>query len=263
MTNKEGYLLAISTLRNILRALTLICPLEHRARAEGYDTPINEYLPIKDWGKPGNIHNLKLKWHFPSENEIALAQKLFNKFLGEELNALDKFVDGQLTLNKDELLNRLTVINSIMYGAGGALPFWRGETPVKLLDTVLVTEPFSLYTSSDGVQLNFDGKNARRVVTDAMVKIQKYLLQQNEDDTKSLMSVVQIYQTCLLFGGLTKEDYDARMKNFHVIKKALDIRLVGSKKQLRPLIVDRVFLQHESRMLERCHVPLTQAHVQV
>ena len=42
-------------LRNVLRALTLTYPNEFRSVAEGYDRPVSEYLPVRDWGRPGNI----------------------------------------------------------------------------------------------------------------------------------------------------------------------------------------------------------------
>ena len=53
------------------------------------------------------------------------------------------------------------------------------------------------------------------------------------------------------------------MKSYHAVRRALDNRLVGSRRQLRPVIVDRAMLQHEARLLERCHVPFTDKHKQV
>lgn len=42
-------------------------------------------------------------------------------------------------------------------------------------------------------------------------------------------------------------EFDMRWKSFHVVKKTLENKLVGEKKHIRPLIMDRVMLQHEVR----------------
>jgi hypothetical protein len=84
-----------------------------------------------------------------------------------------------------------------------------------------------------------------------------------EDDTKSLQVISSIYFSVVLFGGITREDCDARAKSYHAIKKALDNKLVGSRRQIRALLIDRVLLQHENRMLERRYVGFTEAHLKV
>ena len=58
--NKEGHGLAVTLLRNLLRSLTTVYPKEYWSCPEGYDRPLSEYLPIRHWGKPGNIHSLKV-----------------------------------------------------------------------------------------------------------------------------------------------------------------------------------------------------------
>jgi hypothetical protein len=45
-----------------------------------------------------------------------------------------------------------------------------------------------------------------------------------------------------------------------MIKKVMDNRLVGNRRQIRALIVDRAFLQHESRLLERSNTAFTTGH---
>ncbi len=111
MANNDGHHFACSIIRNVLRALTLTYPNELRSVADGYDRPIKEYLPIRcvynmltsltetltlhyiscrDWGRPGNIHDLKLTWHLPSKAEVNEAQRLVNKYMGRQLDALAK-----------------------------------------------------------------------------------------------------------------------------------------------------------------------------
>jgi hypothetical protein len=47
MASKDGYTLGCSIVRNILRALTTTFAVEYKAIPEGYDRPLEEYLPIK------------------------------------------------------------------------------------------------------------------------------------------------------------------------------------------------------------------------
>jgi hypothetical protein len=46
--------------------------------------------------------------------------------------------------------------------------------------------------------------------------LQAHLFAEKEDDTKSLMSLVSIYQTLLVYSGVAKEEFDGRWKSFMV-----------------------------------------------
>ena len=50
---------------------------------------------LQDWARPGDIDNLNLQWHIPSSAELDLVDKALNNFLGAELDALDKFMNGE------------------------------------------------------------------------------------------------------------------------------------------------------------------------
>ena len=63
MKSKEGQASASIILRNLLRSLTAILSEDYRSCPEGYDRPISECLPIRLWGKPGNIHDLQVRHH--------------------------------------------------------------------------------------------------------------------------------------------------------------------------------------------------------
>ena len=54
----------------------------------------------------------------------------------------------------------------------------------------------------------------------------------------------------LFYYGVLKDDFDTHQKNFQMVKKVLGWDLVGRKMDIRGLLVDRVQLQHELRVLE-------------
>jgi proteasome activator subunit 4 len=44
------------------------------------------------------------------------------------------------------------------------------------------------------------------------------------------------------------------------MKKVMENRLVGNRRHIRALIIDRALLQHESRLLERSNTVFTSGH---
>ena len=50
---------------------------------------------IQDWAKAGDIHNLKMHWHVPSENELKLVDRFLEEFLEPEMIRLRAFMNGE------------------------------------------------------------------------------------------------------------------------------------------------------------------------
>ncbi len=55
---------------------------------------------FQDWGIPGDIHNLQLKWHVPDEEENKFAAELLERFLIGELDRLKSHREGAATLER-------------------------------------------------------------------------------------------------------------------------------------------------------------------
>eukprot|EP00094_Tigriopus_californicus_P000230 TCALIF_00223-PA protein Name:"Similar to psme4 Proteasome activator complex subunit 4 (Xenopus laevis)" AED:0.06 eAED:0.06 QI:66/0.84/0.71/1/0.84/0.85/14/306/1826 len=263
--NKDGRQLVMSMLKNVMTVLTSLSVLDHRSIPEGYDRPLKEFLPIRAWGKPGNIHDLQLKWHIPSGEEFETAQRLLNTFLGQELDYLTQFASSQSAWDKEALRARLEVIQAILQGCGYVLPFWHEEeAPVPLFESQVDCDPLPILTiHPHDMELTFRGRNARLAILEVIDLVQARLLSSVEDDTKSLLSIVSIYHSLVLYMGITKDMYDSRVKSYRAVKRVLDNKLVGCRRQLRVLILDRVFLQHQERMAERNNVPFTKSHQKV
>ena len=282
LTNKDGYTMACYILRHILKSLTMIGPTDFKSSSKGYDLPLSEYQPFREWGKPSSPTDLNLNWHVPSREEMNQAQLVVNEFLVEELDILEKYSElppevesNDKLLSKDQLKNRLTIIQNIIHGSGSVLPFWdekdtsqietTNDVPI-LVETVTELKPlcYLIHPASENYALSIHGsKSIRLEIIRVMDKLQTAILANNMDDTKSLCSINSIYEQVLLFGGITKEEMDNNYRSFNFVKKVMENRLVGGKRHIRPIHIDRAFLQHETRLLERCHVQLTSAHVQV
>jgi hypothetical protein len=135
---------------------------------------------LQEWGKPGDIHNLGLTWHVPSDEEIGAAQKLLDEFLADELTTLNDFADGKVPLNRDQLLNRLNVVSNILYGCGSLLPFWKNGDkteeedfcPKNLVDSVTDLTPLEFVTVPRALKLTLRGKNVRQEIAATASKLQ-------------------------------------------------------------------------------------------
>jgi hypothetical protein len=79
------------------------------------------------------FYPFQLNWQIPDENELKSAQELIDEFLGEELDTLLNFANGTLQLTREQLKNRLTVVSTMIIGAGNALPHWDEQGPKPFL----------------------------------------------------------------------------------------------------------------------------------
>ena len=62
---------------------------------------------------------------------------------------------------------------------------------------------------------------------------QNAILKLVPDDTKSLYILIAILHAVLLFHGASRDDFDARWKSFHVVKRAMENQLVRKKRHMR------------------------------
>uniref|UniRef100_A0AAX7SGS9 Proteasome activator subunit 4 n=1 Tax=Astatotilapia calliptera TaxID=8154 RepID=A0AAX7SGS9_ASTCA len=215
---KQGYTLACNLLHHILRSTALIYPTEYCSVPGGFHQPTGDYLPIKDWGRPGDLWNLEIQWHVPSVEEISLAFYLLDLILQPELQRLKRFAEGEQDMSRDDVLQSLTIVQHCLLGAGGLMPPLKGEPIPELVHSMVNLDETTLYT---GMEYDKSRENYR----DAICSVMKQLL---------------------LF---LSHEFDSRWKSFNLVKKSMENRLHGRKQHIRALLIDRVMLQHELRKL--------------
>ena len=221
-----------------------------------------------------------MKWHLPSEEERALAAKLLQRYLAENLRLLNQHADQAQTLSREVLQRTLSHTLDCVLGAGALLPPWE-ETVLPISNsnvTLLLPIHFS-HPSARTWQICFaDGQHIRLTVAHTVrsfsfifsrlhagqagltnlwgfcwlqvSKLVRHLLESGSDDTKALFSCISIHQMLLFYHGVLKDDFETHQKNFQMVKKVLGCNLVGRKMAIRALLIDRVQLQHELRVLE-------------
>ncbi|CAN7938235.1 unnamed protein product [Ixodes hexagonus] len=261
LSSRKGYLLASTLLRNMLRACTMVFPLDYRSTHLPWEKCLDfaSYLPIRDWGRAGDLENLGIQWHLPSPEELACAKELLDEFLHPELTALLRWSEGERPLTREEVQRSLNTVLDCILGAGLVLPMWPGE-PINLVGTsVPIQLNYKVVLGAPSICLGA-GENVRFTIAKVLRKVLEHTLQTHEDDIKSLCLIVKIYHELVFYWGIPKDDFDTRWKGFHVIKKGLENRLTRHKQHIRALLVDRTQLQHEMRVLCRHLTWFTEMH---
>ncbi|XP_018548726.1 proteasome activator complex subunit 4A isoform X1 [Lates calcarifer] len=243
---KQGYTLACNLLHHILRSSALIYPTEYCSVPGGFHQPISDYLPIKDWGRPGDLWNLDIRWHVPSVEETSFAFYLLDLILQPELQRLQRFAQGEQDMSRDDVLQSLTIVQHCLLGAGSLMPPLKGEPIPELVHSMVNLDETTLYT---GMEYDESRENYRDAICSVMRQLLHYILEHSEDDTKSLFSIIKIISDLLHFKGSHKHEFDSRWKSFNLVKKSMENRLHGRKQHIRALLIDRVMLQHELRKL--------------
>ncbi|XP_016892945.1 proteasome activator complex subunit 4A isoform X2 [Cynoglossus semilaevis] len=243
---KQGYTLACNLLHHILRSTALIYPTEYCSVPGGFHQPVSDYLPIKDWGRPGDLWNLDIRWHVPSVEEKSFAFYLLDLILQPELQTLQRFAQGEQDMARDDVLQSLAIIQHCLLGAGSLMPPLKGEPVPELVHSVINLDETILFT---GVEYDTSRENYRDAVCNVMRQLLHHILEHSEDDTKSLFSIIKIISDLLHFKGVHKHEIDSRWKSFNLVKKSMENRLHGRKQHIRALLIDRVMLQHEVRKL--------------
>uniref|UniRef100_A0A8C1XAY8 Proteasome activator subunit 4a n=1 Tax=Cyprinus carpio TaxID=7962 RepID=A0A8C1XAY8_CYPCA len=240
---KQGYNLACKLLYHILRSMSLIYPREYCSMPGGVQPHTDTYLPIKDWGRPGDLLNLGIQWHVPSTEEREFVFYLLDLLLKPELQRLQKHTRGEQDISRDDVLQSLSIVHNCLLGASSFLPPLNGE-PV--INSMIQLCEKNVYT---GVDYDLSGENYREEICKVIRPLLHHTLEHSEDDTKSLFSIIKIINDLLHFKGSHKHEFDSRWKSFSLIKKSMENKLHGSKQHIRALLIDRVMLQHELRNL--------------
>ncbi|CDQ89077.1 unnamed protein product, partial [Oncorhynchus mykiss] len=97
---KQGYTLACNLLHHILRSTALIYPTEYCSVPGSFQQPTQDYLPIKDWGRPGDLWNLHIQWHVPSVEETRFVFYVLDLILQPELLRLQRYAQGERDMTR-------------------------------------------------------------------------------------------------------------------------------------------------------------------
>lgn len=264
LTAKEGYLLGCSVLRHLLRALTNITCCDWRNI--DYDDETNmkteQNWPFDNWGHTTHIKDLKLNWEIPGEESRKFAQQLLEMFLREAIDSLLLWSQNEKNLSREQVQASLHVVLSSLIGSASVLPSIISPAMNLCPYEVPVTPFFVQNTGTES--LNFiDGTNIRTWIVESMQKIISYILSTNEDDTKSLTLICEILSTTISYFGYNKTELRLAAQRIKSLKSGTQNKLLGSKRHLRYLLVERVAQQHRAMLLNKGQPEFTKLHWEI
>ncbi|CAH1108407.1 unnamed protein product [Psylliodes chrysocephalus] len=248
MTCQSASQFSARMLELMMSSLTNIQPTEIKSCATDYSKPVEEFLPIREWGKAEEIKDLKISWYVPGKEEVEAVQNLLGRYLMPELHKLENHSTGEKILPRQELKQSLKIIISIL-SCQSLLPMWDEEV-YPLVETVLDPWTFNLKVNGSGVVTMPDGSNVRKAIVNIIHKLQKRMLEVDEGNTQSIQNIINIYNI-ILFNKTRGQDFEFHWKSFHMTKKLLEDRLHQKKLHLRHVLIDRVMLQQEFRIESR------------
>uniref|UniRef100_A0A6G1SBV8 Proteasome activator complex subunit 4 n=2 Tax=Aceria tosichella TaxID=561515 RepID=A0A6G1SBV8_9ACAR len=264
LTSKEGYMLGCSILRHLLRALTNIsCCDWKNIDLEDEENRLNEEKwPFDNWGHTINIKELKIKWQIPGPELRAFAQELLEIFLKSAITDLLAWSNKELHLTKDEIQRSLHIVLSSLVGAASVLPPLDCE-PMNLCNLEVPFVPMCIsYTGTDPMDF-VDGTNIRTWVLESIKKVLAHINQTCEDDTKSLTTICEIYATAVSYFGYNKTELRLAAQRIKSMKNSSQNKLLGSRRHLRYLLVERVVQQHRAMLLNKGQPEFTRLHLDV
>ena len=115
--------------RQFLRSLTFIYSNELRSTVQSLEfedeNAFKQYLPVRDWGKYGDLNNLNINFHIPSENELKTAIEFVQFYIQQSIDNLRK---NSTNMHKDERFKELSLIYNLITGSARLLR--RADSPV-------------------------------------------------------------------------------------------------------------------------------------
>ncbi|RZF34164.1 hypothetical protein LSTR_LSTR003574 [Laodelphax striatellus] len=258
--SKDLYLPTCNLLGHLFMSLSSVSILDYSNSSKGPTDDISEVLPIREWGKSGDVNNLNIKWNYPGDDELKEAQRLLIKYLIPELERINKHVSDEDPLSRDELHRSLHTILEVFEG-DRFLPNITGKKR-DMIHTFIEMADLKVNLGENGFITMPDGSNVKEAIASTVKCLQDKLMKNAEDDTKSLFYVIDIFESLILNCNKSQKMFDAHWKNFQLSKKYFGTHLKGNKKHQRPVLIDRVKLQHIKRSFI-ARLPLTETHCSI
>lgn len=108
------------------------------------------FNPNQDWGRPGDLWNLDIRWHVPSAEETSFAFYLLEVILQPELQRLQRFAQGEQDLTRWEGATA-SYQYKLYSDADWMLICWKNRTLSASAKGVYCMSVFCFFSPSDDV----------------------------------------------------------------------------------------------------------------
>lgn len=245
MKSRDGLKFTWSIMRSIFNSLTNLT-IKRVLRIDR-DYTSDECAEILDWGQPILMKNMRAEWYVPGEKEIQVAQQLFNKYIIPEIMVIEEFIENPKSVERQILHNKLQEIHEIIKGCEILLPVWN-ESPLILVKSVNGLANYKAKIGVNGEITMPDGGNVRLFFVKLLTRFQQVILKSAEDDTKTIGTLVWLWQ-CILLGPVrVYSQYFKKLSSLEVKRKLSNERLTRKDWNI-DMVWERTVLQQEYRVI--------------
>ncbi|CAJ0904050.1 1258_t:CDS:10 [Entrophospora sp. SA101] len=256
--SRKGYMWTGKFLRMMLIALTHTYPLEFRTvDIEHYQKNHHKY-----WMEPGDLNNVNINWHVPTNEELDFAMEILDIFLQPTIKRIKELMEtgideeGTVLSNREmahEFCRRLSVIRNCISGMT-TLVEDDGEiedSDFKDEDTEAIYPTKSIpvgycFTDKNDPRRQI-ARNLRREVGEFLHQLVTYFRTKREDDVDSLKIILKMTKLYLTDRGVEKYKFDSVRRGYQYSKGMLKTPH-HDKKYPRYLLVKRTYQQHLCRL---------------
>ncbi|XP_014213300.1 proteasome activator complex subunit 4-like [Copidosoma floridanum] len=205
-----------------------------------------EYPYWEDWGNSMDVDSAQLRWYIPGEQELAATEKLFHRYFFPAIDKIQNYINGTISLSRNELQVRLRIILKCLNGCDVILPRWKEEF-ILSKGCENCTYEFRPYMGIDYKITMPNGDNVKRFVAQVMGNIQEVMLKNIEDNTDCFNLLLEIWKT-LSCNPISLMINAIQNRNImHARKEIVSMRINGDKGLLPSILQKWVHLQHEWR----------------
>lgn len=239
LTNRYTNALLVNILSNVSSVQTT----DVRSSPESFDRPLSEYLPIRHWGEKSQVD---IKWYVPGDEAVAVCRLIVHRYLPPILQQFDRYVQGGEKLTRDEILRDTSTVLALMK-CGNFLPNW-AEPPLETVSSSSMSQDrLALRIGfEDKIVEMPDGQNVRLAIVRSIGRLQTKVLQDYEDDIKSLKAIILIWERVHQRRQYSAT-YDMQMKSYRNLKTFQEQNLTPRKREIRAIWATRVLMQQDVR----------------
>lgn len=234
--------------------------LDVRSSPESYEKPLNEFLPVRHWGQKMKAETA-IKWYMPGEKAREVCRMIIHRYLPPILKQFDDFVDGKCELTRDEILRDTSTVLALLKCAN-FLPNWTNEEPLKILETTNPIRALNIKLGFESLEIVMpNGENVRLAIIRTITKLQKKILTEHEDDTKTLKAIILLWERVFIRKQYATP-FESQLKSYSQSKMFQEYKLTKRIRDIRAILATRILMQQDCR--DELLLPdFTQSHLTV
>lgn len=187
-----------------------------------------------------------IKWFMPDERSHEVCQMVIHRYLPPILKQFDDFVDGKIELSRDDILRDTSTVLALLKCAN-FLPNWNNEEPIKILTTTSPICALDIKLGFEKFAINMpDGENVRLAIIRCISKLQKKILSDFEDDTKSLKAIVLLWERVFIRKQYVTP-FESQLKSYNQSKMFQEYKLTKRIRDIRAILATRILMQQDCR----------------